>query len=182
MSNTFRLSDDTKASRETRNGTSRVAFASLGNSQNTLSSGASGTMHARKKLSGIPTVDLFKYLKESEEKKAPATSKHRWFAQARERLCSSAWAKPCILRSGHMGATFDMTKVARMSSTFADLSADGHRWPRWNPDRVKSLDFALGLGHAGSVRKDWPAGLRLWPRSDLVSDQHTSAGQFLLIL
>lgn len=154
MSNTFRLSDDTKVSRETRNATSRVAFVSLGNSQNTLRSGASGTMHARKKLSGIPTDDLFKYLKESEEKKAPATSKHRWFAQARERLCSSAWAKPCILRSGHMGATFDITKVARMSSIFADLSADGQRWPRWNPDRVKSLDFALGLGQAGSVRKD----------------------------
>ena len=136
MSNTFRLSDDTKASGETRNATSRVALVLFGNSQNTLSSGASGTMQALKKLSGIPTDDLFKYLKESEEKKAPATSKHRWFAQARARQCSSAWAKPCMLRPGHMGATFDMTKVARMSSIFADLSADGHRWPRWYPVRV----------------------------------------------
>lgn len=136
MSNTFRLSDDTKASGVTRNVTSRVAFVLFGNSQYTLSSGASGTMQALKKLSGIPTDDLFKYLKESEEKKAPATSKHRWFAQARERLCSSAWAKPCILSSGYMGATFDMTKVARMSSTFADLSADGQRCPRWYPVRV----------------------------------------------
>jgi hypothetical protein len=136
MSNTFRLSDDAKALEETRNVASRVAFVSLGKSQKTLSSGASGTMQALKKLSGIPTDDLFKYLNESEEKKAPATSKHRWFAQAKERECSSAWAKPCILSSGYMGATFDMTKVARMSSTFADLSAEGHRWPRWYPVRV----------------------------------------------
>lgn len=148
MSNTFRLSDDAKATGETRNVTSRVAFASLGNNQYTLSSGASGTMQALKKLSGIPTDDLFKYLKESLEKKAPAISRHRWFAQARARLCSSAWAKPCIFRSGHMGATFDITNVARMSSTLADLSADGHRWPRWYPVRMKSLDFALGLGQA----------------------------------
>lgn len=159
MSITFRLSDDAKALEETRNVVSRVAFVSFGNSQNTLSSGASGTMQALKKLSGIPTDDLFKYLKESDEKKAPATSKQRWLAQAKERLCSSAWAKPCIFSSGYMGATLDITNVALMSSTFADLSADGHRWPRWYPVRVKSLDFALGLGHAGSVRKDWPAGL-----------------------
>ena len=136
MSNTFRLSDDAKALEDTRNVASLVAFVSLGNSQYTLNSGASVTMQARKKLSGIPTDDLPKYLNVSEEKKPPATSKHRWFAQARARQYSSAWAKPCMLRPGHMGATFDITKVARMSSIFADLSADGHRWPRWNPDRV----------------------------------------------
>lgn len=182
MSNTFRLRDDAKVAGVTRKVTSRVAFASLGNSQNTLSSGASGTMHALKKLSGIPTDDLFKYLKESEEKKAPAISKHRWFAQARERECSSAWANPCMLSSGYMGATFDMTNVALMSSTLADLSADGHMCPRWYPERVKSPDFALGRGQAGSVRKDWPAGLRWWPRSDFESDQHTRAGEFLSML
>ena len=90
MSNTFRLSDDAKALKETRNVVSRVAFVSFGNNQYTLSSGASGTMQARKKLSGIPTDDLLKYLNVSEEKKAPATSKHRWLAQAKERLYSSA--------------------------------------------------------------------------------------------